>query len=53
MIYGKEQSMRFKLNHDRRNISDEDLLSDLRRVAAEKSESQVKQRTYGKPENTA
>lgn len=39
--------MRFELSHDRRNISDDDLLSDLRRVALEKSEQQVKQRTYG------
>lgn len=38
--------MRFELNHDRRNISDDDLLSDLRRVASEQSEQQVKQRTY-------
>ena len=39
--------MQFELSHDRRNISDDDLLSDLRRVASEKSEQQVKQRTYG------
>ena len=38
--------MQFELNHDRRNISDDDLLSDLRRVASERSEQQVKQRTY-------
>lgn len=38
--------MRFELSHDRRNISDDDLLSDLRRVASEQSELQVKQRTY-------
>lgn len=38
--------MRFELSHDRRNISDDDLLSDLRRVASEHSEAQVKQRTY-------
>lgn len=38
--------MRFQLTHDRRNISDDDLLSDLRRVASEQSEQQVKQRTY-------
>lgn len=38
--------MRFELNHDKRNISDDDLLSDLRRVASEQSEQQVKQRTY-------
>jgi len=38
--------MRFELTHDRRNITDDDLLSDLRRVAFEQSEEQVKQRTY-------
>ncbi|MCF6155314.1 MAG: hypothetical protein E3K36_08685 [Candidatus Brocadia sp.] len=38
--------MQFELSHDRRNITDEDLLSDLRRVASEQSEQQVKQRTY-------
>ncbi len=38
--------MRFELNHDRRNISDEDLLADLRRVASDRSEQQVRQRTY-------
>lgn len=38
--------MRFELNHDKRNISNDDLLSDLRRVASEQSEQQVKQRTY-------
>lgn len=38
--------MPFDLSHDRRNISDDDLLSDLRRVASEQSEQQVKQRTY-------
>lgn len=38
--------MRFELSHDRRDISDNDLLSDLRRVAADQSEQQVKQRTY-------
>lgn len=38
--------MRFELSHDRRNISDDDLLSDLRRVASEQSEQQVKQCTY-------
>lgn len=38
--------MRFQLSHDKRNISDDDLLSDLRRVASEQSEQQVKQRTY-------
>lgn len=38
--------MKFELNHDRRNISDEDLLRDLCRVASDRSEQQVKQRTY-------
>ncbi len=38
--------MQFELNHDRRNISDDDLLADLRRVASDQSEQQVKQRTY-------
>lgn len=38
--------MRFELSHDKRNISDDDLLSDLRRVASQQSEQQVKQRTY-------
>lgn len=38
--------MRFELNHDKRNISDDDLLSDLRRIASEQSEQQVKQRIY-------
>ena len=38
--------MHFELGHDRRSISDEDLLSDLRRVASEQTEEQVKQRTY-------
>lgn len=38
--------MQFELSHDKRNISDNDLLSDLRRVASEQSEEQVKQRTY-------
>lgn len=38
--------MKFELNYDRRNISDDDLLSDLRRVASEQSEQQVRQRTY-------
>ena len=38
--------MQFELSHDRRNISDDDLLADLRRVASEQSEQHVKQRTY-------
>jgi 5-methylcytosine-specific restriction endonuclease McrA len=38
--------MQFELSHDRRNISDEDLLSDLRRVALNQPEKQVKQRAY-------
>lgn len=38
--------MKFELSHDRRNISDLDLLSELQRVAAEQSEQIVKQRTY-------
>lgn len=38
--------MRFELNHDKRNILDDDLLSDLRRVASEQSDQQMKQRLY-------
>ncbi len=38
--------MQFELSHDKRNISNNDLLSDLCRVASEQSEAQVKQRTY-------
>ncbi|MBX3303573.1 MAG: HNH endonuclease [Nitrospira sp.] len=38
--------MQFGLSHDKRNISDSDLLSDLCRVASEQSEVHVKQRTY-------
>jgi hypothetical protein len=38
--------MRFELSHDKRNISDIDLLSDLCRVASEQPEQKVKQRTY-------
>src|SRR3989344_3199329 len=38
--------MQFELSHDKRNISDDDLLSDLRHVASEQSEQQVKQLTY-------
>lgn len=40
------KSVRFELNHDKRNITNEDLLLDLRRVAAEQSEQLLKQRTY-------
>lgn len=38
--------MPFELSHDRRGITDQDLLTDLRRVAEEQSEQGVKQRTY-------
>ncbi len=38
--------MRFELSHDKRTISDGGLLSDLRRVASEQPQQQVKQRTY-------
>ena len=38
--------MEFELSHDRRNITNEDLLMDLRRVAFEHSEQLLKQRTY-------
>lgn len=38
--------MEFELSHDRRNISNEDLLSDLQRVAREQSERGLKERTY-------
>lgn len=38
--------MEFALRHDRRSITDSDLLSDLQRVAAQRSESFLKQRTY-------
>lgn len=38
--------MRFELSHDRRNISDDDLLSDLRRVVSVDLQQRVKQRTY-------
>ena len=37
---------KFELEHDKRNISDSDLLSDLRRVAAEHTTPHVKQRDY-------
>jgi hypothetical protein len=36
----------FELGHDRRDISDADLLADLTRVASSRSESVLKQRTY-------
>jgi len=36
----------FELNHDPRNISDDDLLTDLRRVAAEQSVGTLRQRLY-------
>lgn len=38
--------MQFELNHDRRNITDEDLLNDLRRVAQAHADLGLKQRTY-------
>ncbi|HNY40667.1 MAG TPA: HNH endonuclease [Bryobacteraceae bacterium] len=38
--------MPFELQHDRRNITDQDLLSDLRRVADEQSGKSVTQSTY-------
>jgi 5-methylcytosine-specific restriction endonuclease McrA len=38
--------MQFELSHDKRNISDSDLLSDICRVATEEPEKQLKQRTY-------
>lgn len=38
--------MRFELGHDKRNISDDDLLSDLRRVATDQSDNQLSQRNY-------
>lgn len=38
--------MHFELTHDRRNITNEDLLADIRRVASEQSEQLLKQRTY-------
>ncbi len=38
--------MQFVLSHDRRAITDEDILADLRRVAADQAESNLKQRTY-------
>lgn len=40
--------MKFALGHDKRSISNDDLLTDLQRIAAEYGEQQVKQRTYGK-----
>lgn len=39
--------MKFELSHDKRNISDADLLSDLKRVAWEMNDSILKQRSYG------
>jgi 5-methylcytosine-specific restriction endonuclease McrA len=39
-------TVHFELNHDKRNITDNDLLSDLRRIASEKTLAQVKQRDY-------
>jgi hypothetical protein len=39
---------RFELSHDKRNISDDDLLSDLRRVASEQLGLELQQRTYKK-----
>ena len=45
-LCGNGQPMRFELSHDKRNISDDGLLSDLRRVACEQPDQQVKQRTY-------
>jgi hypothetical protein len=38
--------MRFQLGHDRRNITDKDLLGDLKRVASERKEPILLQRTY-------
>jgi 5-methylcytosine-specific restriction endonuclease McrA len=38
--------MRFELSHDRRNISDEDILSDMRRVAVELRTFVLRQRDY-------
>ena len=38
--------MQFELNHDKRNISDNDLLSDLRHVASKQSGHRLMQRTY-------
>ena len=42
----KGRIVRFDLTHDKRNIRDDDLLSDLRRVASEHSGEQLKQRSY-------
>lgn len=39
-------SVQFELSHDKRNISDDDLLSDLRRVASVHLEQQIKQQNY-------
>jgi 5-methylcytosine-specific restriction endonuclease McrA len=38
--------MQFELSHDRRNITNEDILKDLQRVARERPEQGLKQRTY-------
>lgn len=38
--------MRFELGHDRRSITNEDLLADLQRVSREQSELGPKERTY-------
>jgi hypothetical protein len=38
---------RFELSHDRRNISDDDLLADMRRVAGGLDSPMLKQRDYG------
>jgi hypothetical protein len=38
--------MKFELSHNKRNITDNDLLDDMRRVANEKKESILKQATY-------
>lgn len=39
-------SMRFELSHDRRNISDEDILADMRRVAALIGSDVLRERDY-------
>lgn len=46
MLCEKNILMQFKLNHDKRNISDDDLLSDLRSVASTQTDQQVNQRIY-------
>lgn len=40
------KTVQFELSHDRRNITNEDLLVDLQRVARARSEQGLKQRTY-------